>query len=857
MFTNLWTRWLSRSSPASAMRRRRPAAVTRRRFRPALERMEDRIAPALYIVNALTDSGAGSGITGDLRYCINQANNNGAVSSNAILFKPGLRGIITLAAALPAINNEMILDGPGTDAVFVNGNSQGSVFLVGSGESVSISGLTITGGNAGGVFNVGTLMLTACTLIGNTDLSAGGGIYNDGSLTITNSTLAYNQSFDGGAIVNDINGILTITNSTVAYNSGDGTGCGGIINKDTLTVTGSTFSGNVGAGNGGAIFNTGALRVSDSTFSGNGTSNGGGGGIYNFGGIVIVTSSTFSGNFAGTTGGGIAQRPGAGNTTIDDTIVAGNTAPVGPKAASPDFAGPVTSLGYNLIGDGTGSAGFTGPGDQVGTTANSVNPELGPLADNGGPTWTMALLSGSPAINAGNLNSAGMPEFDQRGPGFPRIVGGRIDIGAYESLYQPTPSQLAFTVVPSMVTAGADFNFQVDVEDTHGNLVISDSSLLSVTGGALTVQVVGGIASFYGMSVPTAGTYTLEISDPADGMAPIATSLTVNPSSPAIFSVYSGSGQSTTVGTAFANLVVELTDAHGGRPGERRQRRVHGPGKRRLGLLQEPGDRAVQRPGHRQRWHVHRQSHPGHIHRDGQRQRRCHAGLVQPDQYRGAGRRPRIGRQSPEDHGERRLRHATTGACHRRAGQAGPRHHGNIRAARRQCQRYFRWVGRSTNERPGRCHGAEAERRPHLGLLHRLGVGPWYRHAGEIHPDQHRRCRREHSGEHRQRPKRRGRSEVRHGPASAGHGPVRQPGGGSGGDVHRRAQLHGRSRRPVREEHDGNGDHRRTRSCDGTCGAEAQRRQGHVHRDRRVRGRSDAGGLHAERFVMGRPTEFY
>src|SRR5262249_34310098 len=86
----------------------------------------------------------------------------------------------------------------------------------------------------------------------------------------------------------------------------------------------------------------------------------------------------------------------------------------------------------NLIGDGTGMTGLVNGvnGNQVGTAANPIDPRLGPLADNGGPTLTHALLPGSPAIDAGN--NAYATDFDQRGPGFPRIVNGLIDIGAFE-----------------------------------------------------------------------------------------------------------------------------------------------------------------------------------------------------------------------------------------------------------------------------------------------------------------------------------------------------------------------------------------------------------------------------------------
>jgi hypothetical protein len=116
-------------------------------------------------------------------------------------------------------------------------------------------------------------------------------------------------------------------------------------------------------------------------------------------------------------------------------------------------------LGHNLIGNGSGSSGFD-PTDLVGTASNPIDPLLGPLADNGGPTLTMALLPGSPAIDAGDNTDA--PMWDQRGPGFRRIVNGTIDIGAYEvqahahnpptgqPLPEPLPVQVLATLAPPL-----------------------------------------------------------------------------------------------------------------------------------------------------------------------------------------------------------------------------------------------------------------------------------------------------------------------------------------------------------------------------------------------------------------------
>src|SRR5262249_27449752 len=116
--------------------------------------------------------------------------------------------------------------------------------------------------------------------------------------------------------------------------------------------------------------------------------------------------------------------------TIGNTIIARNTLF--------DVSGAFTSQGHNLIGDGSGSSGFDAPGfpffgDRVGTSSFPINPLLRPLQDNGGPTQTMALLPGSRAIDAGSnpLVPAGLT-VDQRGPGFFRFSGARVDIGAFE-----------------------------------------------------------------------------------------------------------------------------------------------------------------------------------------------------------------------------------------------------------------------------------------------------------------------------------------------------------------------------------------------------------------------------------------
>jgi hypothetical protein len=200
---------------------------------------------------------------------------------------------------------------------------------------------------------------------------------------------------------------------------------GGIFSRGTLTVSNSTLSGNTGSG----IYNDGRLTVSNSTLSGN--TAGIGGGIDSEGNSpVTLTNVTLTANRA-EIGGGLAVFTAA-RPLLHNTLIAGNfRRPTG--TAPGDVWGPLDPRGdNNLIGDGTDMTGLQNGvhGNQVGTADNPIDPRLGPLADNGGPTLTHALLPDSPAIDAGN--NAYATDFDQRGEGFPRIAGGIIDIGAFE-----------------------------------------------------------------------------------------------------------------------------------------------------------------------------------------------------------------------------------------------------------------------------------------------------------------------------------------------------------------------------------------------------------------------------------------
>lgn len=251
------------------------------------------------MVDRLTDMGQGSGLAGDLRYCLTQA-----TGQDTIEF--GVTGTIDLSQALPDLSSSITLDGPGANLLTLQRNSGGSyrIFNVEAGATVAISGLTIANGlvsiQGGGIDNLGTLTLSNCIVSGNhagsdqgggvyngpgavltlnnCTLSAnqvddssgsGGGIFNAGMLTISQCTLAGNFAAEGAAIYNNSAGIVNISGSTISNNSGASDG-GGISNSGgAVTVTTSTLSGNSAIDNGGGILSSGTLVVSNCTLTAN------------------------------------------------------------------------------------------------------------------------------------------------------------------------------------------------------------------------------------------------------------------------------------------------------------------------------------------------------------------------------------------------------------------------------------------------------------------------------------------------------------------------------------------------------------------------------------------------------------
>ncbi len=385
--------------------------------------------PMSFVVTTLADSGAGS-----LRAAITNA--NASVSGGAITFS--VTGTINLLSALPALTQNMTITGPGASSLAIDGGGAVQPFNVGSGTIVSISGVTIQHGLAsgfggGGILNQGGLTLSSCVVTSNLASSVselfGGGIFNVGTLTMNQCTVS--------------------NNTTAIPGSGGGAG-GGLYNSGPATITNSTFSANTaegqgnGGGNGGAIFNSpaGTLTIVGSTITGNQVTassvalGGAGGAILDAGTLVVIATVPFRAiakpaHRLSTLGGGIAFFS-PGTCTLTNTILAGNTD--ASSSPNPDGSGTFIDGGNNLIGISTGITGITNGvnGNQVGTSGTPLNPQLGALANNGGPTATMLPGGNSPALGAGNPAGFLNTDTDQRGTGFLRLRNSVIDIGAVQ-----------------------------------------------------------------------------------------------------------------------------------------------------------------------------------------------------------------------------------------------------------------------------------------------------------------------------------------------------------------------------------------------------------------------------------------
>jgi hypothetical protein len=414
-------------------------------------RVSTQAMAATITVSNTSDSGAGS-----LRRAIQNA-----ASGDTINFSVGGTIVLTTGELLVAKNLSIV--GAGASSLAVSGHTNSRVFEISSNATVSISDLTIQDGHAPNRTN-------ATVTAGN-----GGGILNAGNLALTRCTVSGNVA--GSSLLN-------ILGNPAAKPGGNG---GGIYNLGTLALTSCTLSGNVAGkgdvgapggagGSGGAVFNAGNATLTACTVSGNQAGAGGN------------SMSLHPG--VGGSGGGIYNATNASPARLRNILVVSNLAGLGgavlhlgspshpgPPGPGPDLFGAFTSQGCNLAGIADFSTGLTNgvSGDLAGSGALPIDASLGPLQNNGGPTFTMALLSGSPALNAGD-DALLSPPFnlatDQRG--LPRKFGTHVDIGAFESqsLLQATQAQSQITSMTSLPNGQIHFTV-VTAPETAGRIEAS------------------------------------------------------------------------------------------------------------------------------------------------------------------------------------------------------------------------------------------------------------------------------------------------------------------------------------------------------------------------------------------------
>ena len=423
-------------------------------------------------ITVTTAGDAGTVSTCTLRQALDSANNDAAGTSSCVAgsgddtidFAANLRNsTITLAGQPLSISSNVTLNGSGQT---IDANNASPVLYIDPSTTTYVSNLTITGGNAGVNEYAGGIT------IATPPPTKSGNVFGMQSHRRATPITHAPQGGSGVTLSR-----VTVTGNTSKYVGGLFFG-GTYATLYQCTVSNNTDFGAVAKTAGGLVAFDSAVLLEDSTISGNGNVVGTdhvAGGIYSYNSFVILANSTLSGNSAVGTdyvAGGIAQSTTTGSSkygfaALDATITANSATGTGTHLVGGVMVGANTggvAEFINTILDGnTASAGTTpnlgvfnaaeveaassllGPELQASLAGNgnifAANPHLGPLADNGGPTLTHALLPGSPAIDAGDSSNTFNFTTDQRGDGFARIVGPAVDIGSFEVQSAAPPSE--------------------------------------------------------------------------------------------------------------------------------------------------------------------------------------------------------------------------------------------------------------------------------------------------------------------------------------------------------------------------------------------------------------------------------
>ena len=447
-----------------------------------LEPLEERVvlSPTIYTVNSAGSGASGSGTSGALPYVISQANANTNTAGSMIefestVFNASSPQTITLTSTLSLSETDgpEVIDGPGASIVSVSGGNAVGVFKVATNATATIQGVTITEGK-------------------NTS-SDGGGLENvGGTVTLDDCTVSDNTAVFGGGISSAVaGGGITLTSCTVSDNVAEQGG--GLFTQDMTTLTNCTVSDN-----------------SATEFSG---------GLLTDSGGATLTNCTVSGNSANDAVGGLDNQ---GTVTLTDTIVAGNS--VGSVAS--DITGSAAVTGsYNLIGTG-GSGGLSNGVDGNIVLTGSETAGLAPLGNYAGPTYTMALLPGSPAIGTGTAVSG--ITTDQRG----EIRGSVVDIGAVQvSLVVESAAGTVVTApasslsLPGAVSLADQF---ADSEITFGPTVFGTETI-TLASGTLDLTNTVGTTTITGPSagVTVSGGGAVRVFQVASGVSASLSGLTI------------------------------------------------------------------------------------------------------------------------------------------------------------------------------------------------------------------------------------------------------------------------------------------------------------------------------------------
>jgi hypothetical protein len=454
---------------------------------------------------------------------------------------------------LPVITTKVTVHGNG--ATISRSTAAGipsfRIFDVASTGSLTFGSLTLSHGLAnngieggGAIISQGTLSITGSIFDNNSAPAlkgtSGGAIDNKGVLKLATSTFNGNSGQEGGGVFNELT--ATITDSTFTNNTATVYGGGALVSAaGTTTVTGDTFTGNTGPG-GGAIDNDSIVNVKDSTFYNNTAGTNGGGAVVNFGTATIMTS-TLSGNTS-PFGADVLNFTGF-TMSIGMSIIAG-----GLNGSNCGGESPITDLGYNI--DTGSSCGFSA----VGSLSNT-QPRLDDIATNGGPTRTMALPAGSPAINAIPAATAGCTgTTDQRG--FARPQGTGCDIGAYEVIVTtgdtkpPTvPKSLKVTSVTAN-TVSLTWTASTDNVGVTGYTIYRNGTAVGSTGGA-------DATSFTDVTAAPSTSYQYKV-DAFDGSGNhSAQSAAVAANTPAPAGIHAVQSGAVSTGTAVSSVTITLS----------------------------------------------------------------------------------------------------------------------------------------------------------------------------------------------------------------------------------------------------------------------------------------------------------